>query len=54
MQEIPLSGALAVGAETTVFNLTSPEKEIKKVSFTYRSKPNYEGERAHVELYGLK
>ena len=54
MQEIPLNGQLAEGSETNVFTLNSPDKEIKKVSFTYRSKPNYEGDRAHVELYGLK
>ena len=54
IQEIQLNGQLAEGAESNVFTLDSPDKEIKKVSFTYRSKPNYEGDRAHVELYGLK
>jgi hypothetical protein len=54
MQKIPVDGALAAGAETQSFDLASPEKEIKKVSFTYKSQPNYQGDRAHVELYGLK
>jgi len=54
MQQIPLDGSIAVGGETKAYDLNSPDKEIKKVSFTYKSKPNYEGDRAHVELYGLK
>jgi hypothetical protein len=54
MQQIPVSGSIEPGGETGIFNLTSPDKEIKKVSFTYRSRANYEGDRAHVELYGLK
>jgi hypothetical protein len=54
MQKIPLTGSIDAGGETRKVALTSPEKEIKKVSFTYRSQPNAEGDRAHVELYGLK
>jgi hypothetical protein len=54
MQEVPVNGTLAAGAETKVFDLQHPSEEIKKVTFTYRSEPNYRGEKAHVELYGLK
>jgi hypothetical protein len=54
MQKIPFNGTLASGAETKEYDLTSPEKELKKVSFTYRSQPNYRDKKAHVELYGLK
>lgn len=54
MQRIPVSGSISPGGETGTFDLTNPDKEIKKVSFTYKSKPNYEGDKAHVELYGLK
>ena len=54
MQRIPLTGALASGDETGSYDLNSPSKEIKKVSFTYKSQPNYQGDRAHVELWGLK
>jgi hypothetical protein len=53
-QEIPFSGTIPEGTESKTFNLTYPSKEIKKVSFIYKSEPNYRGERAHVELYGLK
>jgi hypothetical protein len=53
-QEIPLSGMMTVGSESKVFDLSYPSEEIKKVSFTYKSEPNYRGEKAHVELYGFK
>jgi hypothetical protein len=54
MQEIPATGMLSAGAETKTYELDYPDKEIKKVSFTYKSEPNYKGNKAHVELYGLK
>jgi hypothetical protein len=54
MQEIPVSGMITADAETKVFDLQYPSEELKKVTFTYRSEPNYRGEKAHVELYGLK
>jgi hypothetical protein len=54
MQEIPVSGTLTADTESKVYDLQYPAEEIKKVTFTYRSEPNYRGEKAHVELYGLK
>jgi hypothetical protein len=54
MQEIPISGTIQAGKETKVYNLQDPTQEIKKVTFTYRSRPNSQEEKAHVELYGLK
>jgi hypothetical protein len=53
-QEIPVNGTFQAGAETGVFNLSKPAADLKKVSFTYKSEPNFKGDKAHVELYGLK
>lgn len=53
-QELPVVGILSAGNESKVYDLQYPSEEIKKVSFTYRSEPNYKGDKAHVELYGLK
>jgi len=53
-QEIPLSGMIRPGSETGTYNLQDPYKELKKVTFTYRSDPNYRNNKAHVELFGLK
>jgi hypothetical protein len=52
-QDIPMSGTLTSGSETGQFDLKSPAKEIKKVTFTYKYEANYR-DKAHVELYGLK
>jgi hypothetical protein len=54
MEEIPLANNLQAGAETKAYDLKHPDDEIKKVSFTYKSEPNFRGEKAHIELYGLK
>jgi hypothetical protein len=54
IQEIPVSHELNKGAETKVFDLTRPSDDIKTVNFTYKSLPNYNNDKAHVELYGLK
>jgi hypothetical protein len=53
-QDIPVKGMLQAGAETGTFDLDRPKDELKKISFTYKSEPNYKGDKAHVELYGLK
>ena len=53
-QSIPVASTIASGSETKVYTLQDPLKELKKVTFVYKTKPNYEGEKAHVELYGLK
>ena len=53
-QESPVNGVLKAGVETGEYKLQNPTEEIKKVSFTYKSEPNAQDEKAHVELYGLK
>jgi len=54
MQNIPLSGTMQSGFETKSYDLEYPDKGIKKVSFTYKSESNTRGDKAHVELFGLK
>jgi hypothetical protein len=53
-QDIEVNQQLTTGAETKVFDLTSPKKDIKNVTFTYKTMPSYKSERAHIELYGYK
>ncbi len=53
-QDIPVDGMLKAGAETGTYNLDRPTDDIKKITFTYKSQPNYAGDKAHVEIYGLK
>jgi len=54
MQDVSVASELNAGAETRVIDLKSSDLEIKKVVFTYNSLPSYKGDKAHVELYGLK
>jgi hypothetical protein len=54
MEEIEVSTDLQKGAETSAFNLKYPGKDINKVSFAYRTIANSKGEKAHLELLGLK
>jgi hypothetical protein len=54
MQEVTVSNKLQPGAETRVIDLDGTNREIKKVTFTYRTLPNSNNDKAEVELYGLK
>jgi hypothetical protein len=54
MQEIPVGNELNRDSETKVFDLTRPTDDIKTVNFTYKSMPNDNNDKAHIELYGLK
>jgi hypothetical protein len=52
-EEFDVQHELQVGAETKTLDLEG-NGAIKKVAFTYKTLPNFRGEKAHVELYGLK
>lgn len=45
---------MQANSETRVIDLKSPNQEIKKVTFTYKTIPNSKADKAHVELYGMK
>jgi hypothetical protein len=53
-EEVDLRNELAAGSETRVIDLKGSNKELSKVAFTYKTLPNYEGDKADVELYGYK
>jgi dihydrofolate reductase len=54
MQEVPIDGVINAGMESKMIDLDYPSVEIQKVVFTYKSEPSYQGDKAHVELHGLK
>jgi hypothetical protein len=54
VQEVNVKNELQAGAETRTIDLTARDNEIEKVSFTYQTMANYNGDKAHVELYGYK
>lgn len=54
MEEIDVKSKVDANGESDVINLKHPDRDIQKVAFTYKTRANAEGERADVELYGLK
>jgi hypothetical protein len=54
MEEINVRSQINENAETAVINLKHPDRDIQKVTFTYKTLPNSTEEKADVELYGLK
>ncbi|HEY0651524.1 MAG TPA: hypothetical protein VGD65_00300 [Chryseosolibacter sp.] len=54
MQELDVDTELLAGAETEGFQLDQKDRDIQKVAFTYRTTANTSGDKAHVELHGLK
>jgi hypothetical protein len=54
MEEIVVREHFKTGTESHVINLKNPDRDIKKVAFTYHSDPNAQGEKADIDLYGLK
>ena len=54
MEEFDVKNELKAGAETKKLDMKGGGQEIKKVTFTYKTLPNQQDEKAHVELYGLK
>lgn len=54
MEEIDVQKRIQAGDESDVFRLKHPDRDIQKVAFTYNTVPNAEGDKADVELLGLK
>jgi hypothetical protein len=54
MEELSAEKDLQKGEETRAMNLKYHGKDINKVQFTYRTLANSKGDKAHVELLGLK
>jgi flagellar biosynthesis GTPase FlhF len=54
MEEVKVDNNLKAGGQTRVIDLKGSNLELKKVAFTYRTLPNHKGDRADVELHGLK
>ena len=54
MEEINVRDHFHKNNESRVINLKHPDRDIRKVAFTYKTLPNVQGEKADVELYGLK
>lgn len=54
MEEIDVRDHFANGTESRMISLKHPDKDIQKVAFTYNTAANARGEKADIDLYGLK
>ena len=54
MEEIDVRSDIKSDEETKSFRLEHPDRDINKVAFTYKTVANADGEKADVNLYGLK
>lgn len=54
MEDIDVREHFASGSESRQITLMHPDRDIKKVAFTYKTEPNINGEKADIDLYGLK
>ena len=53
MEEIDVKKRIQAGEESEVFRLKHPDRDIRKVAFTYNTVPNSQGQKADIELFGL-
>jgi hypothetical protein len=53
-QNINVASDMKAGQESKVFELKGGTREIKRVGFVYKSLPNSNNDKAHIELYGMK
>lgn len=54
MQDIDVKSEMKAGASSGAFQLDHPDRDISKIAFTYHTVANSEGDKAGVEVYGLK
>ena len=53
-QDISAKTPMNEGKETKVFELKGSDKDIKTISFTYKTMPNQGKDKAHIEIWGVK
>ena len=54
MEEIDLRKHFGEGTESRAINLKHHDRDIAKVAFTYKTESNARGDKADIDLYGLK
>ena len=53
-QDIQVRTPVMAGSESRVIDLNGGERDLKKIVFIYKTVPNQQKEKAHVEVWGLK
>jgi len=53
-ENIPVRYDFKAGSESRAIDLLGHERKIKEVELVYKTVPNWKGDKAHVEIWGLK
>jgi len=53
-EDIAIRYDFKAGTESRQIDLAGHERKIKEINFVYRTIPNWKGDHAHVEIWGLK
>ena len=53
-QVMQVSNTIQAGGESKALDLKGRENDIKRISFTYQTKPNAKDEKAKIEIWGRK
>jgi len=53
-EEIPVRYDFKAGSESRNIDLKGYDRKIKEVNLVYRTIPNWKGDKAHIEIWGLK
>ena len=53
-EEIPVRYDFKAGSESRNIDLKGYDRKIKEINLVYRTIPNWKGEKAHIEIWGLK
>ncbi|MBV9961862.1 MAG: hypothetical protein JO072_06400 [Parafilimonas sp.] len=53
-EEIPVRFDFKAGSESRNIDLKGYDRKIKEINLVYRTVPNWKGEKAHIEIWGLK
>ena len=53
-EEIPVRFDFKAGSESRHIDLKGYDRKIKEINLVYRTVPNWKGDKAHLEIWGLK
>ncbi|MEP6466997.1 MAG: hypothetical protein ABJB05_11865 [Parafilimonas sp.] len=53
-EQIPVRYDFKAGTESRNIDLKGNDRKIKEINMVYRTVPNWKGDKAHIEIWGLK
>ena len=53
-EQIPIRFDFKAGSDSRQIDLKGKDRKVKQINLVYRTVPNWKGDKAHVEIWGLK